>query len=633
MTHTYDTSVRPQDDFFGYVNNNWLRENPIPKTETSWGTFYVLRDESWKAVDAIVKELTSADENSLSRDKLLLKNFFASALNFEENAPKQIASLQSQLNDIDAATPETLPALLGTLHRTKVGAFWALYVSQDDKDSGNQVLRYYQSGLGLPNRDYYLERSERMAGYRKAYKKFFSEMKRELKALDIGNWSDIWRLEKKIARVSWTDVALRDVQKNYTKLTLASLQKECPNFDWSAYFKSLGWAKPTDDIVIDQLTFVKSAVELLQTEPLDAVKAYLKWRTVSSYTSWITARTAELTFDFYGRTLSGQQEMKPLWKRAVQLADRLVIGEALGREYAARHFPESSKQAVEDLVEDIRRAYHTRIDKLTWMSEPTKKRAHTKLDNISVFVGYPTVWKDLVKLSFSPDNTVENCMNALALDTDLDLAKIGKKPADEEWEMNAHTVNAYNHPNRLEIVLPAAILQAPFYSPGATHAENLGGIGAVIGHEFTHGFDDQGCEFDEHGNTNPWQTKEERKAFNALAENIVQLGDTFETVPGTFLQGKLILGEAIADVGGLTLAVEALSDKSKLQELFVNFAMCECGHTTTERAVELAKVDPHPPSKFRVNCVVNHNDAFYEAYKVTDSDKLYLSPKARAKIW
>lgn len=629
----FDLGVRPQDDFFGYVNNNWLAANPIPKTETTWGTFYVLRDASWKAVDTIVKELTSANEPSLSRDQLLLKNFFASALSFESNSKNQIATLKSQLDEIDAATPETIASLLGELHRKKVGAFWTLYVLQDDKDSANQVLRYYQAGLSLPNRDYYLERSERMVGYRKAYKKFFADMKRELKSLNIGSWTNIWRVEKKIARNSWTEVALRDVQKNYTKLTLDSLKKDCPNFDWNAYFESYGWKNTSDDIVADQFTFVQRSVELLNTESFEAVKAYLKWRTVCSYTSWLTKKTAELSFDFYSRTLAGQREMKPLWKRAVLLADHLIIGEALGREYAARHFPETSKHAVEDLVEDIRRAYHGRIDQLTWMSDVTKKRAHTKLDNIKVFVGYPTIWKDLSTLQFVPDNTVENIVSSLVLDTDMDIAKIGKKPAVEEWEMNAHTVNAYNHPNRLEIVFPAAILQAPFYSPKATHAENLGGIGAVIGHEFTHGFDDQGCEFDEQGNTNPWQTKKERKAFNDLAENIVKQADAFEAVPGTFLQGKLILGEAIADVGGLTLAVEALDDKSKLSELFVNFATCECGHTTDEREVEAAKTDPHPPSKFRVNNVVNHNDSFYDAYEVKKADKLYLPPENRAKIW
>lgn len=633
MKPVFDTSVRPQDDFFGYVNNNWLKENPIPTTETSWGTFYVLRDQSWEAVDGIIKELGVADKMSLSHDQNLLKSLFSSALNFEKFTANHVEALRPLIMEIDSASPEQLPTLLGKLHRQHVGGPWTTYVGQDDKNSDNQVLRFYQSGLSLPNRDYYLERSERMAGYRKAYKLYYAKMKRALRDLNLGTWSDVWGVEKRIARFSWTDIALRDVHKNYTKLTLQSLYEDCQGFDWGAYFMALGWKKPSDDLVADQFEFVKASVALIYSEPLGAVKAYLKWHVVNGYANWISSEASELVFDFYNRTLSGQKEMKPLWKRAVLLADRLVIGETLGREYAAQYFPESSKRAVEELVEEIRTAYHARIKRLTWMSEATKKRAHTKLDNINVFVGYPSVWKDLSKLEFDPENIILNCMKAVSFETDLDLAKVGKKPAKEEWEMNAHTVNAYNHPNRLEIVFPAAILQPPFYSPDATHAENLGGIGAVIGHEFTHGFDDQGCQFDEHGNTNPWQTKEERKAFDKLAENIVRLGDAFETVPGTFLQGKLILGESIADVGGLALAVEALSDKSKLQELFVNFATCECGATTPERAVELAKIDPHPPSPFRVNCVVNHNDAFYETYGVTVSDKLYLNPDARAKIW
>ncbi len=633
MTHIFDTTLRPQDDFFGYVNNNWLRNNPIPRTETSWGTFYVLRDESWKAVHKIVKELEKTDALSLSHDQTVLKQFFASALQYEKNGTEHLASIAALLEDIDAATPDTLASLLGTLHRQKINVFWTFYVLSDDKDSSNQVLRFYQSGLSLPNRDYYLERSERMAGFRAAYKTYFMGMKQALPSLSIGKWTDIWRAEKKLARASWTDVALRDVRKNYTKLTLQMLYEECPGFDWGAYFAALGWKNPSDDLVADQFAYLRSVIELLNIESFEAVKSYLKWHAVNSYVSWLSKETAELAFDFYSRTLSGQKAMKPLWKRATLLADRLVIGEALGREYAARHFPESSKQAVTDLVEDIRKAYHTRIDRLTWMSEVTKQRAHAKLDNIRVFVGYPTVWKDLSKLAFSADNVIRNITQAAEFDTEFELSKVGKKPADEEWEMNAHTVNAYNHPNRLEIVFPAAILQPPFYSPAASHAENLGGIGAVIGHEFTHGFDDQGCEFDEQGNTNPWQSKEERVAFDKLAQNIVRQADAFETVPGTFLQGKLILGEAIADIGGLALAVEALEDKSKLQELFVNFAACECGHTTPERAVELAKIDPHPPSKFRVNCVVNHNDAFYKTYDVTSSDELYLPSEDRARIW
>lgn len=633
MTPVFDTSIRPQDDFFGYVNNNWLLENPIPKTETVWGTFYVLRDKSWKAVDEIIAELRAADPTSLSHDQNLLKELFASAFSFESNTNNHLATLDSLITEIDSAEPEEFASLIGNLHRWHINVFWAPYVSQDDKDSSNQVLRLHQSGLSLPNRDFYLERSERMRNYRTTYKTYYSKLRRAAHDLPMSDFAPMWRVEKKLAQLSWTDVALRDVQKNYTKLTLQTLYEECSGFNWGAYFAALGWKQPSDDLAADQFAYVKGSVQLIQSEEPEGIKAYLKWFIVNNFANWLSKETCDLLFGFYGRTLSGQKEMKPLWKRAVLLADRLIVGESLGREYAARHFPESSKQAVGSIVEEIRTAYHARIDKLTWMSNTTKRRAHTKLDNIKVFVGYPTIWKDLSDLEFRADNVVLNCLNAAKLETDLELAKVGKKPADEEWEMNAHTVNAYNHPNRLEIVFPAAILQAPFYSPDATHAQNLGGIGAVVGHELTHSFDDQGCEFDERGNTNPWQTKKERAAFNKLAENIVRQADAFETVPGTFLQGKLVLGEAIADVGGLALAVEALADKTELEELFVNFATCECGTTTPERAIELAKIDPHPPSPFRVNCVVNHNDAFYETYNVTASDKLYLPPEQRAKIW
>lgn len=635
MTH-FDASVRPQDDFFGYINNSWLSANPIPNTETTWGTFYVLRDKSWEAVDEIVKDLTKSKEEKLSRDQKLLKNFFASSLNFEKHSQEQAATVNHLLDTVDAVVNlEDLAHTLGLLHRLDISAFWTLYVSQDERDSSNQVLRFYQSGLGLPNRDYYLDRSKRMVTYRKAYAEYFNDFKTTASDFTLSPWTAVWKLEKQLAEVSWTDVALRDVEKNYARLTQASIKKQIPGFDWTSYWCGLGWQNPTDNIVIDQLSFVQSCVKLLNESTLKDIKAYLKWQIVNSYASWTSKQLAELSFDFYGKTLSGQKEMKPLWKRTVLLADRLIIGEALGREYAARHFPESSKKAVQGLVEDIRKAYHARMDRLTWMSENTKKIAHKKLDNIQVFVGYPTVWKDLSRLDFSEHDVVSNILAARVHASDIELAKIGKKPADEEWEMNAHTVNAYNHPNRLEIVFPAAILQAPFYDPKATHAANLGGIGAVIGHELTHSFDDEGSKFDEFGNVNPWQTKAESKAFDKLAENIVHQADTFETVPGTFLQGRLILGEAIADVGGLSLAVEALVSQKpdELKDLFVNFATCECGQATPERLVELAKTDPHPPSPFRVNCVVNHVDAFYETYDVKPTDKLYLPPENRAKIW
>lgn len=633
MTRTYDKGIRPQDDYFGYVNNPWLKRHPIPDTETMWGTFYELRDASARAVDNIVKELRRTPEKKLSHDQRLLRSFFDAALTYQRHAAAHTASLERLLGTIHGIkNGEDLAHALGLLHRLSISVFWTLYVALDDKDSSNEVLRFYQSGLNLPNRDYYLERSPRMAIFRRAYAAYYAAVK-STSAFKLGPWTRVWRVEKRLAEVSWTDVALRDVHNNYTRLSLAKLEKDIPSFDWDAYWCGVGWQRPSDNIVADQYTFVKSCVSLLNELPLADIKAYMSWCVVNSLCSWVSSDLTNLSFDFYGHTLGGQQTIKPLWKRAVLLADRTIIGEALGREYAARHFPETSKQAVSSIVEDIRRAYHSRIDALNWMTETTKQRAHTKLDNMRVFVGYPSVWKDLSHLQFSPDNVIENLLAAHAYSQDLELAKVGNPPADEEWEMNAHTVNAYNHPNRLEIVFPAAILQSPFYDPKASCAANLGGIGAVIGHEFTHGFDDQGCEFDEHGNAVAWQTASERRAFDRLADLVVTQANAFETVPGTFLKGKLILGEAIADIGGLTLAVQALDDPTALPDLFTNFAACECGHSTEQRAIELAKTDPHPPARFRVNCVVNHIDSFYSTYDVQPTDQLFIPKKRRSAIW
>lgn len=639
---TLDPTIRPQDDFFGYVNNIWLKEHPIPPSETRWGTFDVLRDASWRAVHEIVEELTAQDEQTLSVDQKTLKRFFESALTYDDHRDNHLKILRSEVDEIQSVqTPAELARVLGRLHRIALAPLFTEYVELDDKDSAMQVLRLHQAGLSLPNRDYYLENSERMNAIRSAYTSHIEAMQEQLPEL-LAN-TDLEKVvlfETSLAQASWTDVELRDVQKNYTKMTRAELQARYHTFDWTAFFEGLGWQEPNDHIVVDQPTFFDAALELLNTTPLDVSKAYLTWHVVNGFAAWIDASAATTNFEFYGRTLVGMKEQKPLWKRSVLLADTLIIGETLGREYAARHFPESSKHTVEAIVEEIRVAYHARIDALAWMNNATKQRAHVKLDNINVFIGYPSRWKDIGSLSFHADNVIDNILQARVLHATLDLAKIGTPPPEEEWYMNAHTVNAYNHPNRLEIVFPAAILQPPFFDPHASSATNLGGIGAVIGHEFTHSFDDQGAEFDENGNTHQWISDEELENFHAIAQHIVAQADVFETVPGTFLQGKLILGEAIADVGGLELAIEALKRtvdadalEHALKELFVSFATCECGATTVERAIELAKTDPHPPSPFRVNCVVCHVDDFYSTYHVEPTDALFVEKANRAQIW
>ena len=633
----FDITLRPQDDFFGYVNNPWLADNPIPASESSWGTFYILRDDAVSAVRDILDELAEASPEALSRDQQLLRDMYRSALTFENNQPAHATTLRQDLAAIAAIESSAdLATYLGSVHRAGFSPFWSPYVGLDDKDSSVEVLRLYQAGLSLPNRDYYLDSSQHFADIRAKYETFYGDAL-ALLGHSPNSWQQTITVENRLAEYAWTDVELRDVQKNYTKLTQAELRKQLGDFDWDAYFAALGWHDPSDHFVIDQLSYISSCVDLLKTTPLDDIKAYLSWYISNRSLTWFSKEAGELKFAFYGTTINGVKEQKPLWKRASLLMDDLVVGELVGREYVARYFPESSKQAVSALVEEVRSAYHARIDRLDWMSEQSKQHAHRKLDNIRVFVGDPSVWKDFSTLSFG-DNLLENLRAAAVFETDLELAKVGQPPAEEAWEMHAHTVNAYNHPNRLEIVFPAAILQPPFFDPSTSHAVNLGGIGAVIGHELTHGFDDQGSEFDEHGKANVWQTEEERRAFFERAENIVRQADKFETVPGVFLQGKLILGEAIADVGGLELAIEALKNSGEmndqtLQDLFVNFARCECGQATTERLVQLAKIDPHPPSAFRVNCVVNHIDEFYEHYDIQPGDELYLPPADRARIW
>lgn len=635
----FDKSVRPQDDFFGYVNNNWIKNNPIPPSESTWGTFYELRDRSAAAVNDIVEELTSQPDDRLSHDQQLIKRFFTVALAFNSHHQNHLETLSRELNKIDAiADKKELASYLGEAHRHDFRPFWSGYVSLDDKNSNIQVLRFYQDGLCLPNRDYYLDKDERMKGVRAKYADLHSAISGHLKELAPADWNAIMSIETSLARASWTDVALRDVEKSYNRFTLKELAERFSGFNWTDYFKALGWNKPTDNIVIDQPDYLTAVLSLIDSTPLQDIKAYLAWQVINRLLGWLDEDSAKLHFDFYGHVIAGKEQNNPVWKRAVLQADSLILGEIIGREYASRYFPESSKQSVLSMVEDIRAAFDRRIDGLAWLTDATKQRAKEKLANIRVLAGYPSKWQDMSRLDFTSDNHLDNLLRARAFHTDIELAKVGQKPPEEDWHMHAHTVNAYHNPNQLVICFPAAILQPPFYDPAASYSTNLGGIGAVIGHEFTHGFDDQGSQFDEHGNVEQWQSFDERAAFKQEADKMVAQANQYEAAPGVNLQGELILGEALADIGGLTLACEALdlkgsAEPAALQELFIGAAIAERGYDRIEHAIRQAKTDPHPPSPFRVNSVLPHIDAFYKAYNVEPSDKLYLAPEARVRIW
>lgn len=635
----FDEALRPQDDFFGYVNNNWIKNNPIPATESVWGTFYILDDQATTSIKQIVDEITKTTDDNLSHDQKLIKTFFTTSMNYSNYRNNHIKTISDEIQKINKITSKSdLAGYLGQSHRAGVNSFWSGYVSTDDKNSQIQVLCFHQGGLSLPNRDYYLDSTERMKNIRLEFKSFFQKISQSLPEISIGELDSILNIEMELAKASWSNVKLRDVEKNYNRFTVNELTSRFESFNWSNYFKEMNWENPNDNIVIGQMSFMDTALNIINTKPLNEIKDYLKWQTLNERMSWIDETITQIKFDFYGRVIGGKTENKPLWKRSSALANSLIISETLGQEYATRFFPESSKKAVLEIVEDIRTAYHSRIDKVTWMKEKTKQQAHKKLDNTKVLIGYPSIWHDLSKLSFSSDNQLQNIIDADIYASDIMIKKIGQKPNHEDWHMNAHTVNAYYDPNLLIICFPAGILQKPFYDPSASYATNLGGIGAIIGHELTHGFDDQGSEFDEYGNVKKWQSKAEKAEFKKLSQSIIKQADEFEAAPGIFLSGNLILGEAIADIGGIELAIEALrikniKDKQSIRELFVNAATAERESQREENAIKQAKIDPHPPSKFRINCVFNHIDAFYEAYDVKPSDNMYIAPELRAKIW
>lgn len=635
----FDKTLRPQDDFFGYVNNDWLKKNPIPADESVWGTFNVLRDKSTKAIRNIIKDLSKQDISSLDYNQKLINIFFSTAVKYNELNKNHRTTIKELFKKIDNLTDkQQLAKYLGAAHRNGFSPFWTSYVSLDDKNSKIQALRLYQAGISLPDRDYYLDKTVKISDIRAGYKKYFHQAIQTISDLRVINWQNVWKIELLLAKASWTNIKLRDIEKNYNHFSLASLMKQFPNFDWKEYFQAENWQNPNDNIIVDQPSFIGKSLEIINNLDLDIIKDYLRWTTLNELMRWIDEKSSKVAFDFYGRKISGKTEDNNIWKKVINHANRLVVGELLGKEYASRYFPEESKHSVLKLVDDVKKAYHHRIDTNSWMGNKTKQKAHKKLDNIRTLIGYPSKWKDFKNLSFCDNNHIENILASHRFHSDMEMAKIGKKPPAEDWQMNAHTVNAYNDPNQLVICFPAAILQPPFYNPKASYATNLGGIGSVIAHELTHGFDDQGAQFDESGNVKQWINNNEIQKFKNLAKYIINQADNYQPLPGMFLKGKLVLGEVIADIGGIELAIEALKNKKiyskkSLRELFINASVAECGAIREECLIERIKTDPHPPSKFRINCTMCHVDDFYKIFNVQPEDKMYLPPEKRARIW
>jgi len=637
-------SIRPQDDFFGYVNTKWLAANPIPDSETRWGSFSVLHDEAQEHMRDIYKELQGKDYKDHTIEQQI-RDFYQSGMSYDDHKDDNLAVITEYLSKVDTATNTTeLIRAIGELHRADVESPWRVAIDADDHDSTTHILRIMQPSLTLPDRDYYLDDTEKMQEIRTKYEDFARKLYAHFPAIAPSEndfWKTIWEMELSFATVNRSRTALRDVQNNYHRVEYAELADTYKNIDWPEYAAAVSW-DTTSRISVDQPEVLQHADKLIADRPLADWKIFLKWLFIVHHSGRVSNELSELRFEFFGKVLGGTTQILPLWKRVATTID-MAIGEGAGRLYAERHFPESSKQQVLTIVEDIRASYKERIENLDWMSDKTKETALRKLANIKVLIGYPDEWRDYSTMTITPDSYLRNVLAADSWATDYWMARLMQPTSRDDWFMHPQTVNAYHDPNRLVICFPGAILQPPFFDAAAPYAANVAAIGAVIGHEFTHGFDDQGCQFDESGNVRTWQTDEERKAFSERAQKVIDQADNFEVLPGVHLKGQLVIGESIADLGGLELAHHALLKKQDLSEkidgltaeelFFISFASTECGESREERMRELALSDPHPAEPFRVNAIVANCDSFYDTFDVKEGDKLYLPPAARAKIW
>ncbi|GAA3819586.1 M13 family metallopeptidase [Nocardioides panacisoli] len=645
-----DLDIRPQDDLFGHVNGKWLAETEIPSDRSSWGPFVQLADTAEQQVRDIITELagTAATSGPPTTEHEKIAALYNSFLDTDRIAGLGLRPVRPLLEAATAIRDaRDLAAFLGEFERIGGYGLFGSYVDTDDRNSDRYLFHLAQGGLGLPDESYY--RDEKFAEIREKYVGYLTRM------LTLGEYADpegaaqrILALDTRLAEGHWERSKTRDVQKTYNLRTAEELKAMCPGFDWDAYVTNLGGYLEGEhatiaEVCVRQPSYFEHLSTVLDETPVETWREWLLSHVLRSAAAYLTDDLVETNFDFYGRTLSGTPELRARWKRAVSFVER-AIGEAVGREYVARHFPPTSKALMDDLVANLLAAYRESISKLDWMTEETKRRAYEKLETFRPKIGYPDEFRDYSGLKVSPDDLVGNAAAAAAFETDRALNKIGSPVDRDEWFMLPQTVNAYYNPGTNEICFPAGILQKPFFAPDALPAENYGGIGAVIGHEIGHGFDDQGAQYDGLGNLNDWWTPDDKAAFEVKSKTLIEQYDGFEprALPGEHVNGALTVGENIGDLGGLTIAFKAflmseeaagrdasLEDK---QTLFFNWAHVWRTKRRLEQERQYLTIDPHSPPEFRAN-IVRNLDEFHDVFGTAEGDGLWLDAGDRVRIW
>lgn len=643
-----DKAVKPTEDFFQFVNGNWVKNNPIPASESSWGSFKELHEKNTQRLSSILKEVAADKSAQPGSNTQKIRDFYTLAMDSVKLNKERATPLNAEFERIDKIANTTdLLADVAHLHTIGIQAMFGVYIDQDPKISTEYITQFYQGGIGLPDRDYYTNTDDRTLGIQKAYVEHIESMFKLLGDKPEAakkNAKIVFDIETSLAKASMTQIELRDPQKQYNKKTVQELNELAPNMQFATYLNGVG-VKGIKDVIVAQPDFFKQLNSDVKAVSLADWKSYLRWTLISGAANRLSDDFVNQNFKFYGNTLVGTPALKARWKRALEATDG-SLGDALGQLFVKKYFTEDSKKRVNEMVDNLVAAYRVRIDSRDWMSPETKKQAHLKLDKVIRKLGYPDKWKDYSTLDIKADAYVSNVFRANTYSFNEMVNRLGKPIDRKAWMMTAPTINAYYNPTINEIVFPAGIMQPVFFNPEADDAVNYGSMGSVIGHELTHGFDDQGAQFDADGNLKNWWTKEDMERFKTKTDVLVKQFDSYVAIDDVHVKGALTLGENIADLGGLTIAYYAFKKSlegkaapapidgfTAEQRFFIAWAQAWRVNMRPAFLKNMIQTNPHSPGNFRANAAPSNMQEFYDAFGVKPGDKMYRPKEERAEIW
>ena len=641
-----DTTAVAQNDFYQYACGGWMKNNPLPNEYSRFGSFDKLGLSNLEQVNGLIADI-AAKQHKMGSIPQKIGDVYNLSMDTARRNAEGIAPVLPVLQEIENVTDKAQWSEV--LGKAMDFGLWAMYVDADAMNSSMNILNEYQAGFALSQKDYYVDEDEHTQHIRAEYLKHVEKMF-ELygQANAAEKAATVLRLETRLAKAAFSNVELRDPIANYNKMSVEELQKLVPEVNWQVYFAGLNIAP--DSLSVGQIRHLQEAGKMLADESLEDMKTLFTWQVIDGSSDFLTEEIFMQNFEFYGRILSGRQEPTPLWKRAVAMVNG-TLGEAVGVMYVEKYFPEENKARMLDLVKNLQVALGERIQALEWMSDETKEKAMEKLNTFTVKIGYPDKWRDYTALEIDPTLTYyANIQRAAKFEQDYSLSFLGKPVDKDKWFMTPQTVNAYYNPATNEICFPAGILQYPFFDMNADDAFNYGAIGVVIGHEMTHGFDDQGSQFDKDGNLINWWTEEDRARFEERTKVMEEYFNAIEVAPGVYANGKFTLGENIADHGGLQVAYQAFQNAQKAkgerleakgdeagftpeQRFFLAYANVWAGNIRPEEVLQRTKSDPHSLGMWRVNGALPHIGAWYEAWNVTEESPMYLAPEKRVSIW